>query len=127
MIIDPTSTYVSLGQDGKSIQLPGGDAFWSQPKAEIEAVGKDWLVSEYTFTADWPNWEMHPEGDEMVYLLEGHVRLLLDLPAARRELEMQGRGAVVIPMGVWHTAKVMAPSRTLHITLGRRTQHRPAQ
>ena len=36
-----------------------------------------------------------------------------------------GRGAVVVPKGVWHTAKVLAPSRMLFVTMGAGTQHRP--
>ena len=34
-------------------------------------------------------------------------------------------GAVVVPRGVWHTARIRAPSRMLHITLGAGTETRP--
>lgn len=126
MVIDPSATYVSLKADGQSAQLEGASAFWSLPESDLNAIGKDWLVSEFTCSADWPNWEMHPEGDEMVYLLEGHVCLLLDMPQGRQEVPIKGRGAVLVPKGVWHTARVLAPSRMFHITMGQGTQSRPA-
>jgi len=40
-------------------------------------------------------------------------------------LAMRGMGAVVVPRGVWHTAKVLVPSRMLHVTLGAGTETRP--
>ena len=36
------------------------------------------LVSTYSFDADWPTWEIHPAGDEIVCLLSGEARLILD-------------------------------------------------
>ena len=69
---------------------------------------------------------MHPNGDEFVYLLSGSVELLLEGAAGVKSLSMPGTGAVIVPRGVWHTAKVHAPSRMLHVTLGAGTETRPA-
>jgi hypothetical protein len=104
-MLDPSHTYVYLAADGTATSLPGGDSFWSLPEPQIESYGRGWLVSEFECAGDWPSWEMHPLADEFVYLLSG---------------------AVVVPKGVWHTAKVLAPSRMLHLTMGGGTQHRPA-
>ena len=125
MLFDPRTTYVTLGSDGKATRLPGGDAFWTLPEAEMAALGHGWLVSEFAFGADWPNWEMHPNGDELVYLLAGSVDLMLEQPQGVAVLAMRGTGAVVVPRGIWHTAKVLLPSRMLHVTLGAGTQTRP--
>ena len=126
MLLDPQATYVQLRPGGVATELPGGAAFWSLPEEGMAAVGKDWLISEYEFTADWPTWEMHPDGDEFVYLLAGSVELLLEESAGVKTLALLGRGAVIVPRGVWHTAKVHAPSRMLHVTWGAGTQTRPA-
>ena len=83
-----------------------------------------WLISEFTCTEDWANWEMHPEGDEFVYLLDGDVELQLELTNGTEARRIAGRGAVLVPRGVWHTAKVFAPSRMLFVTRGHGTQHR---
>lgn len=126
MSLDPQATYVHLSASGVARELPGGEAFWSLPEDQLLALGKGWLISEYEFTADWPTWEMHPNGDEFVYLLSGAVELVLDEPEGPRSLCLEGTGAVVVPRGVWHTAKVRVPSRLLHVTLGDGTQTRPA-
>ncbi|KQW40536.1 cupin [Rhizobacter sp. Root404] len=127
MPLNPQHDYVHLAADGSATALPGGDAFWHLAAAESARYGAGWLVSEYEFVADWPTWEMHPEGDEFVYLLSGEVDLLLETPAGLQSVTLAGRGAVVVPRGVWHTAKVrVAPSRMLHVTRGGGTQVRPA-
>jgi len=43
-----------------------------------------------------------------------------------REIEFVAGRLLVVPKGVWHTAKVRNPARLLAITAGRGTQHRPA-
>ena len=70
---------------------------------------------------------MHPDADEFVYLLSGAATMVFDEAGGPREVPLDGRAAVVVPRGVWHTAKVVAPSRMLFVTRGRGTQHRPSQ
>ncbi|MGH8855532.1 MAG: cupin domain-containing protein [Telluria sp.] len=124
MILDPQQTYVHLAPDGKAQALPG-DSFWQLPDAAMDELGQDWIISEFAFTQDWPNWEMHPQGDEFVYLLSGAVDLLLERDGAVETIALDGAGAVLVPRGVWHTAKLRAPSRMLHVTRGAGTAHRP--
>lgn len=124
MPIDPQQAYVHLADDGLAQSVPG-DAFWQLPPAERDAFGKGWLISEYTCTQDWPTWEMHPHGDEFVYLLAGSVELLLERDSGVETIKLEGSGAVVVPRGVWHTARVRLPSRMLHVTRGEGTETRP--
>ena len=126
MSLNPQRTYVHLAEDGVATQLPGGEEFWRMPEAEIDRSGGGWLVSEFEFDADWPNWEMHPHADEFVYLLSGSVEVHLERPDGLHKVELKGSGAVVVPRGIWHTAKVNAPSRMLHVTRGAGTELRPA-
>lgn len=126
MQFDPSETYVHLACDGRAAQLPGGERFWATPGPERDRLAPGWLVTEFESRSDWPNWEMHPEGDEFVYLLSGAAVLLLELPDGRQEVPLSGRAAVVVPQGVWHTAKVREPARMLFVTMGRGTLHRAA-
>ncbi|MEO8310440.1 MAG: cupin domain-containing protein [Caldimonas sp.] len=89
------------------------------------AFGQSWLVSEFECSADWDNWEMHPHADEFVYLLSGEARFELRSESGTTSVRLAGRGAIVVPRGVWHTAKVSVPSRMLFVTLGSGTEHRP--
>ncbi len=122
----PETLYALLAADGGIRQVPGGPAFWQQPEEQLHALGHEWLVSEFAFDADWTSWEMHPRGEEFVYLLEGDVEFQLETVEGVVAQRLTGRGAVVVPRGVWHTAKVFQPSRMFFITLGAGTEHRPA-
>ncbi|HEV2680754.1 MAG TPA: hypothetical protein VGV14_09670 [Rhodanobacter sp.] len=126
MSLNPQRTYVHLAENGAATQLPGGEEFWSMPEADMERYGNGWLVSEFEFAADWPNWEMHPNADEFVYLLSGAAEVHLEESQGLRKIALSGSGAIVVPRGVWHTAKVIVPSRMLHVTRGAGTQLRPA-
>jgi quercetin dioxygenase-like cupin family protein len=125
MVIDPSHTYLNLVRDGSTRQLPGGEAFWSLPETELAAHGENWMLLEFECASDWKTWEMHPHGDEFIYLLSGDVTLQLDDGNAVTSVPVHERGAIVVPRGVWHTAKVHAPSRMLFATLGKETRHRP--
>jgi mannose-6-phosphate isomerase-like protein (cupin superfamily) len=122
----PEHIYALLDSTGRIRQQPGGREFWGQPRDALDALGHDWLVSEFACDGDWGSWEMHPNGDEFVYLLDGYIEFHFELPEGVTTQRIEGRGAVVVPRGVWHTAKVFRPSRMLFITMGAGTEHRPA-
>ncbi|UAN00941.1 MULTISPECIES: cupin domain-containing protein [Achromobacter] len=126
MAIDLTSHYVYLDAAGAAATVTGGDAFWSQSPEDLEQYGRGWLVSEYEFAADWPQWEMHPGADEVVRLMSGAAELHLEWPTGIQIVKMLAGDAYVIPKGAWHTVKVIEPCRMLHITMGAGTQHRLA-
>jgi mannose-6-phosphate isomerase-like protein (cupin superfamily) len=124
MPLDLEHTYVHLAETGQGTEAPGGRAFWQLPPAEMARFDQGWLMSEFVCSEDWSNWEMHPQGDELVYLLSGDVELHLELPDGLKTERITSRGATLVPRGVWHTAKVFAPSRMFFITRGEGTQHR---
>lgn len=126
MATDLTSHYVYLDDSGAAAVVTGGDAFWSQSGEDLEKYGRGWLVSEYEFASDWPQWEMHPGADEIVRLMAGAAELHLEWPTGIQRVKMLAGDAYVIPKGAWHTVKVIEPCRMLHITMGAGTQHRPA-
>jgi mannose-6-phosphate isomerase-like protein (cupin superfamily) len=126
MPLNPQDTYILLSADGAAELLPGGDQFWHMPEADLGRCGDGWLVSEFLFERDWPSWEMHPNADEFVYLLSGTATLHLEQAGGVSIVALDGSGAVIVPRGTWHTAKVTSPCRMLHITRGAGTQTRPA-
>ncbi len=79
---------------------------------------------EFEFLSDWPHWEMHPKGDEFVYLLNGSLDMLMEYPDSTQTIKLDEGKAYIIPKGIWHRAMVYSPSRMLHITLGEGTEHR---
>jgi len=127
MLFDPTETYVHLTANGVAERLPGGERFWRMPEPELDRFGRGWLITEFEFSSDWPRWEMHPQAEELIYLLSGAAVLLLERPFGLQEVPLSGRAAVVVPKGTWHTAKVSQPSRMLFVTMGHGTRQRAAE
>ena len=133
--IDLLKNYLLLEPDGAAVLLPGGMEFWSQLMSgdatdpgirRLMGSEQGRLLSVLTMSATWTNWEMHPAGDEVLFMLEGKAMFLLDLSDGVREMALAAGRLLVVPRGVWHTARVSAPARLLAITAGHGTQHRPA-
>ena len=121
---DPLSTFVHIADDGRATTLDVTPTFW-QMLAERDDLQRGLLVSSYRFTGDWSSWERHPHGDELVVQLEGETDFVLEEPDGERTIALRGRGALVVPRNVWHTARVRKPSVGLFVTRGEGTEHRP--
>jgi len=62
--------------------------------------------------------EMHPDGDELLYLVSGAASLRLELPDGDKTVELHAGDAVVVPKGIWHLITTREPGRLIHITPG---------
>ena len=83
------------------------------------------LVAAFSFDADWPTWEIHPHGDEIVCLLTGDATMILKTADGEQRVRLNEPGAyVVVPKGTWHTSKVHAPTTMLFVTPGQDTENR---
>lgn len=83
------------------------------------------LVSTFSFDKDWPTWERHPAGDEIVCLLYGDVTLVLEAQGGPQLVHLKDSGTyAVVPKGTWHTARTRIPTRMLFITPGEGTENR---
>jgi mannose-6-phosphate isomerase-like protein (cupin superfamily) len=62
---------------------------------------------------------MHPEQDELLYLLEGAVDVYLRVDLEKSEeriMHFRQDEACLIPKGMWHRQVVLAPCKMLLIT-----------
>ena len=68
--------------------------------------------------------EVHPDGDEILYVISGRVRVTGESePDAAIEL---GPGeACIVPRGEWHLVSLLERTQLLHITPGPNGDHRP--
>lgn len=123
---DLHDTYVHLGGDGSARTMEGGAAFWASIASRTE-LHEGYLVTRSRATEDWPHWEMHPEGEELVVLLSGALDLVLDDGKRQWRVPLRPgeRSTWLNRRGVWHRAEVHEPSELLFVTAGRGTQHRP--
>jgi mannose-6-phosphate isomerase-like protein (cupin superfamily) len=67
--------------------------------------------------------EMHPDGDEVLIVLSGRMRVTCD--AAERDLILGPGQACIVPKGEWHRLYVLEPTRLVHVTPGPDGDHRP--
>jgi mannose-6-phosphate isomerase-like protein (cupin superfamily) len=121
------STYVALAPSGAAETLPVDQNFWSDLFAHKYPVLDDGrLVALFQMSGNSANWEMHPAGEELVYLLSGSVDFVLDQAGSRSTVALRRTGDfVLVPRAIWHMAKALEPSSMLFITPGRGTEHRP--
>lgn len=89
----------------------------------------DWIVGSVAATDDKSvhadYWERHPTGDEVLYLFEGHIEIIVcmeDAPETR--VGIQSGDAFIVPKGAWHRLRVVETSRLLYVTPGGRAEHR---
>ena len=120
---DLETNYLVLSDGPAARWIDVGPDFWQTIDQRPEVL-EGRMVGVFRYASDWPNWEMHPEGDEVVMLLSGAVDLVLDEAGGERIIELRDRAAAVVPRGVWHTANVPVAGEALHITRGAGTRHR---
>jgi len=127
--LDLSSTFLRLRADASAEPLNVDETFWQRlTSGQLGDFHHERLVAGGNFEADWPMWEMHPNGDEMVCLLSGSVTFLLEETQGTREVVLSKSGTyVLVPKGIWHTARTHGPCRMLFITPGEGTLHRPAR
>lgn len=115
MVIDPR-----LG----CTEVPVTPSLYKELDARFDGFRSCLLVAEHAFSTDWETWEVHPHGDELLYLLEGECRIHLLTGDDEQIIRFAGVGAVIrVPAGVWHTARLDSPCRILFITPGEGTRN----
>lgn len=84
------------------------------------------LVASHAFDEDWPTWEIHPAGDEIVILVSGDVELVLAGADGDVVTHMDQPGTfVIVPQNTWHTARIRRHTVMMFITPGEGTENRP--
>lgn len=63
-------------------------------------------MSSYLLDESWPNWEMHPNGDEIVHCRSGSFELVVEADDGPRSFAMTPGATIVITKGTWHTVRV---------------------
>ncbi len=117
-------TFANLTDDGSVTPVPVDADFWT---SGVEQLAPGRLVSYFQNEADWTNWEMHPKGDEWIFLLSGVMVLILEEGTSIKKLRFSGGEFTIVPKGVWHTADIIEAGASLFITPGEGTRHKIRQ
>ena len=119
---DLDRTRMILGPSGAVTLKQVSPTFYQELDAEYDDFRGHVLVQTFEFSEAWPTWEVHPHGDEIVYLISGAVDFVLWTGNGEEVLRVDTLGsAVVVPQGTWHTARPLAPTSMLFITPGEGT------
>ncbi len=118
-LLDLTREVVGIGAGDRRARLveqPGG------PPRRIDGF----TIGAPVLAGDAPHdGEMHPDGDELLYLLSGAVTVRLELPGGDREVSLGAGEALVVPQGTWHRITLREAGQLLHITPGPNGDARP--
>lgn len=121
---------IHLGRGATSHVLPQftGEMQWYEDYGKLH--GDDGyegrLVSMHTFTKSWEEWEIHPNGSEIVVCLSGEIRLIQEhANGAHETVHLKAGEYAINPPGVWHTADIDETATALFITAGEGTEGRP--
>ena len=122
---DMNRTRLVLNRDAQATPLEVTDTLYQDLDTQFDGFKGHTLISHCDFDQDWPSWEIHPHGDEVVYLLSGDVDFVLETIPGEKTLRVNEPGSyVVVPQGTWHTARPHKPTCMLFITPGEGTQNR---
>jgi uncharacterized cupin superfamily protein len=67
-------------------------------------------------------WEMHPNDEELLFVLDGEVEITVMTEAGPKSTVAGPSCAFVVPRGHWHKQRVLKPLKQLYVTPGA-TEH----
>lgn len=118
VIIDLASSVVGLHRSGEARTIE------SRPGAPVRIDGL--TIGAPRMTREPPHaGEMHPDGDELLFLISGRVTVVLEDQEPPRRVDLTAGQALIVPRGVWHRVLLAEPSQILHVTPGPGGEHRP--
>ena len=124
--LDLKSTFVVIEPDHSALPVAVTPTLYEDLNARFDGFRAHLLISSFGFDNDWSTWEMHPAGDEIVYLLSGKAEMILEHGGTQNSIMLSEPGSyVIVPKGTWHRAKTSVPTTMLFVTPGHGTNHKP--
>lgn len=119
------SSFVVFNKELRADTITVTDTIWTDLDERYGDCAGHTLVASFSFDEDWPTWEIHPHGDEVVCLMSGDADMILAAAKGEKIVRLNSPGSfVVVPKNTWHTAKIHAPTKMLFVTPGEGTENR---
>lgn len=94
-----------------------------RPDPQIPVDGATFGIA--TMSENSPhNGERHPDGDELLYLISGRVRVVF-VDGDYEDIEVVPGDGLIVPKGVWHRVDILEPSQIVYLTPGPNNEYRP--
>ena len=109
-----SSRFVHLKNGGKAEAAELTPAFWRSGKHK-----HDRLVGVFDFRSAeglHPSMqEMHPEADEILFLVSGAIDVVLEESGGERIISLQAGQAAIVPREIWHHLVMRHPGKLFFI------------
>lgn len=114
---NPATHTIGLDRDLAALKVP------EQPDPPVPFEGVTFGVA--TMSENSPHGgEMHPDGDEVLYLISGRANVVF-LDSAEDDIEMRPGDGLVVPRGVWHRVDIIRPCQIVYLTPGPNNEFKP--
>lgn len=114
--IDLSQTFVHLSNQGDAQRIELTPSFWRDSPASAlydRVVGAFQFDSAEDLHSSMQ--EMHPESDELLFLVSGALDVILQEDDGERTVTLGAGQAAIVPRGVWHRLVMRAPGKLLFI------------
>lgn len=113
---DANTETVGLSRDLSATLIPARP----DPPFPVDGV----TIGIATMTESAPHGgEMHPDGDEVLYLISGRARVLLESDPVE-EVTLEAGDGLIVPKGIWHKVEILEPCQIVYITPGPNNEFR---
>ena len=117
MRFDPATHTIGLSRNLVASLVP------ERPDPPVPVDGVTFGVA--TMTENSPHGgEMHPDGDEILYLISGRARVVF-LDSDEADVDLRSGDGLVVPKGVWHRVDILEPCQIVYATPGPNNEFRP--
>jgi mannose-6-phosphate isomerase-like protein (cupin superfamily) len=114
---NPSDHSIAVDHEFAASQIP------DRPDPQIPVEGATFGVAAMSENSPHAG-EMHPDGDEVLYLISGRVRVVfLDSPV--NDIDVLPGDGLVVPQGMWHRVDILEPSQIVYLTPGPNNEYRP--
>jgi len=121
---DLNKTRLVYTPDGAALARPVTASFYEALDTDFDGFAGHILVSQHRFEETWSAWEIHPNGDETVIMVDGDMDFVLWIDGTERLIRMTESGTyIVVPKGTWHTARPRRATSMVFLTPGEGTRH----
>ncbi len=117
------TTYINLRPDDSATTVRIDRRFWATID-KLTDLDDGRLMGVTPQITDWPHWERHCGGDEVLVMLSGEMDIVLETEKGERRTKLKAGQAFVVPRGVWHRGRARKPGLLLFVTPGAGTEHR---